>query len=96
MAIGPVALTCIADRRLRIVCTILLRHRGYRVLEADTVEEADALLTSQSISLLVGGALADPEDKLGQFARGTAIRHVRLAPNLPIESLLQLFPTAPD
>jgi hypothetical protein len=93
MSTGRIGLICVADVRLRGVCSILLRHAGYRVLETDKVEDAKAVITSRPVAMLVIGALADPEDQLTPFAKARATPSVRLAPNIAIESLLQMFET---
>ncbi|MBW3579388.1 MAG: hypothetical protein KY462_16955 [Actinobacteria bacterium] len=58
------ALTCIADGRLRVLCSIVLRHAGYRVREVATPAEARAAIEGGLVSLLVAGALAEavPEE----------------------------------
>ena len=91
--IGQVAVTCVADPRLRGLCAILLRHAGYRILEADSVDAAKTIVQSTDVAMLVAGELADPAEQLTEFADTRNLRYVRLGPDVQIEALLRMFET---
>jgi hypothetical protein len=91
MSLRGIALTCLADARLRGVCGILLRHAGFQVIEVTTVADAIAIADQQLVTLLVVGALVDPDEQLMRFCEKRSIRSVRLAAAVPIEALLVMF-----
>ena len=85
------AVVCVQDPRLRGVSTVLLRHAGYSVDEVETVAAAKAALATGGVSLLVAGALADPDDELTGAATAANVSCIRVAPDFRIEALLRLF-----
>ena len=91
MSARHVGLVCAADSRLRGVCSVLLRHAGYRVIDVATAGEARPILEAENVSLFVSGVLADPDNELRPLATARDIPVLRLAPTLQIEELLKLF-----
>ena len=69
MADGTAAVLLLDDdAAMRMVCRVNLEIDGYRVLEAETVEEAERLLSSETIGVVVTDVqITKPEDGL-QFA----------------------------
>ncbi len=90
-AFRPLAVVCLADDRLRGVCSLLLRHAGYSIVEAGTVEEAKSAVESKKVSMLIAGVISDPEDQLSPLAAARSVACVRLGPGVQIEALLKLF-----
>ena len=85
------AVVCATDARLRAVCSILLRHAAYRVLEVESVREARSIIESDQVALVTAGVLADPDGELTALASSRKIPCLRLGANLHIEALLKLF-----
>jgi hypothetical protein len=83
-----VALTLIADPRVRLAAAVLLRRREYRVIEAQTVDEAKTLVNA-SVELIVSGEIADPTEELGRVARERGIRYAHVGPYVTLEALLR-------
>ncbi len=90
MTTEAVALICIADARLRVLCSILLRHSGYRVKEMTDLDAALVELAEAGVVFLVAGELADPEDRLTPNARERGIPFVRVSPQSSVEAVLEL------
>lgn len=85
------AVVCVQDPRLRGVSTVLLRHAGYGVEEVESVTAAKAALDTGRVSLVIAGALADPDDELTGAATAAKVPCIRIAPDYQIEALLKLF-----
>jgi hypothetical protein len=88
------AVTCIADAHVRLAASVLLRRRGYRVIEAATVEEAKSLVTD-AVILIVSGELADPTEELGRFANERGIGYAHVGPYVSLDALLRVVDEIP-
>ena len=89
-----VAVTCIANARIRILCSLILRHAGYHVVEADSVEAAIAIIDREPVTRLIAGALADPNDQLTAYATSRNVIAVRLnreIENQPIDKVAEII-----
>lgn len=87
----PLAVICLADDRLRGICSLLFRRAGYRVMETANVEEARSAVESKQVAMLVAGLIADPDDRLAPVATDRGVEYVRLGPSVQIEELLRVF-----
>jgi hypothetical protein len=83
--------TYVKEERLRTLCTVILRHLGYRVYEALSAHEAAATVRSQSAAVLVAGSDEHENEELRTTCSDARIKCITVAPDSPIEVVLSLL-----
>lgn len=79
------AVLLVTDERSRAVCSLLLRHQGYRVYEASHSEDVLNLATRHDIGLVVADAMGEAREALKQaltLVPGISCMFVRLRHDL--------------
>jgi hypothetical protein len=84
-------ITCIADGRLRTLCSLILRHMGFRVLDTDTPDLAVALIATESASVLIAGTEGREHAGLMELCSRHEVECIHVDMGQPIDSLLVLL-----
>lgn len=91
MMLRQVAVTCVHEGRLRTLCSVILRHMGYEVREAQDVAQAKTMMDAQSTAVLIVGRSEADNEELKKFCADGRLKYIFVAPEERIESLLVLL-----
>jgi hypothetical protein len=84
-------LTCVEDRKLKTLCSMILRGLGFRVVEATSPDEAAAMIEAESPAVLVAGSEAQLHTGLLQVCEERNVQRVHVDVQQPISSLVLLL-----
>ena len=62
----PTAVLCIRDERSRAVCSLLLRHQGFRAIESESPAEAVNLAVAHGSLLVIADLNMDERTRMHQ------------------------------
>jgi DNA-binding NtrC family response regulator len=86
------AVTCVpGDGRLRGLCSVILRHMGYRVHEVSTAAEAARMLESENASVVVAAQAVLDDPELERVCRHNQVTCIRVDSEARIDTLLPLL-----
>ena len=80
-----------ADGRLEVLCSVILRHMGYRVYEAADVAEAAAMIEAHETTLFVADGELVKNPRVAAFCESNGVQCVSIDPNERIDTLLPLL-----
>lgn len=79
------------DARLEMLCSVILRHMGYRVYEANDPAEALAMVEAEATRLLVSTPETIDDPRITAFCIRNNVAPVSVGPDKSIERLLPLL-----
>lgn len=79
------------DPRLEVLCSVILRHMGYRVYEARDVAEAAAMIEAEDTTLFVADAPLLQNPRVHTFCESNGVKCVSVDPTERVETLLPLL-----
>ena len=80
-----------ADARLEMLCSVILRHMGYRVYEANDPVEALAMVEAEATRLFVSTPEMIGDPRVNAFCTRNGATGVSVGPDKSIERLLPLL-----
>ena len=79
------------DARLEMLCSVILRHMGYRVYEANDPVEALAMVEAETTRLFVSTPEMIGDPRVTAFCTRNCVTGVSVGPDKSIERLLPLL-----
>jgi hypothetical protein len=88
---SQIAVTLITEPRLRTLCTVTLRHLGFRVREAGHGSEVTAFLAAEPTRLVIAGSDVPELHIIREACTNHPARFLAISPDEKIATLLELI-----
>jgi hypothetical protein len=85
------AVTYIPEGRLRTLCSVILRHMGYRVHESENLEDLAAVIAVDGVQLLVAEQTVIGEEAVQRACSIKHIECIHVSPDEKIAIVLKLL-----
>ena len=85
------AVTYIPEGRLRILCSLILRHLGFRVHESENLEDLAAVIAADGVELLVAEKTVIGEEAVQRACSVKHIECIHVSPDEKIAAVLKLL-----